>query len=216
MAKNPRLPYIDPAYFQELVRNMQAPSFSTDHDVHQVAFVLKYLGEMYNWPSWTDPKKKAEFDQKILNGIERVDWSLYTDNFVYVPSKFYPYLEECLRRDDPFVEKIRATKFAKLCAMAYALVTDVHPDRRANLRPRIVAWSGLEIDEKAPTMLGALFDGWARHDASAVFGSYGSMLAALDPESSRSAAVLSNLLQQVEGQQSKELDSISFDFGSSL
>lgn len=216
MAKNPRLPYISHEHFAEMVRNIQTPGFSEEYDVHQVALTLQYLGEYANWPSWVNDNAKREFDQKILKAVERVDWSLYLDNFVYVPSKMYPYLEECMRREDPFVEQIRATKFAQLCAMAYALVSDVHTDRRKNLRPRIIAWSGVEIEENAPTMLGALFDGWARHDASTVLGSYGSMLASLDPESSRSAALLSNLFNQMQGQQGKEVDSIPFEFGSSL
>ena len=104
--------------------------------------------------------------------------------------------------------------FSKLAAMSYALVIDVHPDRRKNLRPRIEAWSGHTIAEDAPTMLGALFEAWSRQDAATLLGNYGTMLKVLDPMSSRSALLLSNLLMQMEGG-SPQTEAMEFDFDSS-
>ena len=215
MAKNTKPPYISNAEFDDKIRALDTPSLDATHDTYRTADVLIYLGIVSHWPSWHDEDKKRKFDAKILQAIERADWSLYTENFVYIPSNFYPYLSECIRRNDPFVEAIQNTRFAKMCALTYALVVDVHPNRRGNIRPRIDAWAGVEVDETAPTMLGAVLSAWGRDDAAVILGSYGSMLATLDPQSSRSAMVVNNLLQQMEGGKVEPAESIDFLFDSS-
>ena len=221
MAKNSNLPYISDQDFQAKFNALSVPESDATQDVYRTAEVLMYMGMPSHWPNWLRDDETSEFRKKLIDAVERVDWSLYTENFVYIPSKFYPYLDECIRRADAFVqeaqfvEDFRETKFAKLCALSYALVVDVHPDRRGNLRPRIEAWSGVDIDEHAPTMLGALFSAWSRHDAAVMLGNYGSMLSALDPQSSRSALVLNNLLRQMEGKEAEPIESIDFLFDSS-
>lgn len=217
MSNNRKLPHISYQQFDSWVLALDTPALDGKHDAYRTAAVLQYLGRPSHWPSWhsTGADAKTKFDATILQAIKRVDWSLYTDNFVYIPSDFYSYFDECVRREDPLAEKIRATPFAKMCAIAYALVSDVHPDRRGNLRPRIEAWSGESIDEHAPTMLGALFDAWSRHDAAEKLGTYGAVLSVLDPQASRSASVLSHLLLQMQAQTSGPTDAIAFNFDSS-
>lgn len=212
MARNSKPPYISSYDFDQRVEALAFPALDATHDTMRTAEVLTYLGDVTHWPNWVDEHEKRQFDEKILQAVERADWGLYVGNFVYVSSNLYPYLAECIRREDLFVEDIRKTRFAKICSLAYALVVDVHPDRRGNLRPRIEAWSGEAIDEQAPTMLGALFSAWSRHDAAVVLGNYGSMLSALDPQSSRSALVLNNLLRQMDGNPTETPDSIDIDF----
>lgn len=214
-SKNTKPPHITNAEFQAKFLALDYPALDATQDTYRTADVLTHLGSFYHWPSRNDPDAKQQFDAKILEAIERVDWSLYTENFVYIPSNFYPYLVDCMQRNDPFVENIQNTRFAKLCALTYALVVDVHPYRRSNLRPRIEAWAGVEVDAKAPTMLGAVLSAWSRDDAALILGNYGAMLATLDPQSSRSAMVVNNLLQQMEGGAVNAAESIHFDFDSS-
>jgi hypothetical protein len=214
MAKKPDVPYISDPDFKTKFRSLSLPSLDATHDVYRTAEVLMYMGMPSHWPNRLEAKNP--FQQKLIEAVERVDWSLYTENFVYIPSHFFAYLQESIRQEDPFVEEFRKTRFAKLCSLAYALVVDVHPDRRGNLRPRIEAWSGVSIDENAPTMLGALFSAWSHYDAAVVLGNYGAMLSALDPQSSRSAMVLNNLLRQMDGKQAEATESIDFLFDSSL
>lgn len=211
-----KLPYIDYAFFAECVRNLDQPASSEEYDLQRVVYVLEYVGEPYLFPSWTDSRahERQEYNERLIKAIERIDWSQYKDNFVHLPSKMYGYLNECMVRNDPFADRLRETRFAKLAALSYALVIDVHPDRRKNLRPRIEAWSGQSIPEDAPTMLGALFEAWSRQDAATLLGNYGSMLKVLDPMSSRSALLLSNLLMQMEGG-APQTEAIEFDFDSS-
>ena len=221
MAKKPNLPYITDQEFKAKFNALSTPGLDATNDVYRTAEVLTYMGLPSHWPNWLRDDETSQFRATLIEAVERVDWSLYTENFVYIPSNFYPYLDECIRRAESFeqeatfVNEFRKTRFAKLCALSYALVVDVHPDRRGNLRPRIEAWSGVDIDEKAPTMLGALFSAWSRHDAAVLLGSYGSMLSALDPQSSRSAMVLNNLLCQMEGKEVEPTESIDFLFDSS-
>ena len=213
---SPKLPYIDYALFAERVRNLDTPASSKEHDLNRVVEVLQYVGEPYLHPNWIDryDKERELYNNRLIAAIERVDWSAYTDNFVYLPSKMYGYVNECIVRNDPFVDRLRETRFAKLAALSYALVIDGHPDRRKNLLPRIEAWSGHTIAEDAPTMLGALFEAWSRQDAATLLGNYGTMLKVLDPMSSRSALLLSNLLMQMEGG-SPQTEAMEFDFDSS-
>lgn len=219
--KTPAPPYISDQEFKDKFNNLSTPALDATQDVYRTAEVLTYMGMPFHWPNWMLEKELSQFRATLIETMERVNWSLYTENFVYVPSNFYPYLSECIRRsetfeeDDKFVEELRKTRFAKMCALAYALVVDVHPDRRENLHSRIEAWSGMTIDETAPTMLGALFSAWSQHDAAVVLGNYGAMLAALDPQSSRSALVMSNLLNQMEGRNAEAAESIDFLFDSS-
>ena len=221
MAKKPNLPYITDQDFEDKFNALSTPALDATHDVYRTAEVLTYMGMPSHWPNWLKDDETSQFRDILIKAVERVDWSLYTENFVYIPSNFYPYLEACIRRAESFeqeatfVTEFRETRFAKLCALSYALVVDVHPDRRGNLRSRIEAWSGVHIDTSAPTMLGALFSAWSRHDAAVMLGSYGSMLSALDPQSSRSAMVLNNLLCQMEGKEVEPTESIDFLFDSS-
>lgn len=228
MAK-PKLPFISNQDFDAKFKALSTPARDAKHDVERTAEILCHMGSPAHWPNWLRKDELSEARATLIEAAERADWTLYTDNFVYIPSNFYGYLEECIRRaemfennSDPlfepeatFLKELRETRFAKMCALSYALVVDVHPDRRGNLRPRIEAWSGVDIDETAPTMLGALFSAWSCHDAAVVLGNYGSMLSALDPQSSRSALVMSNLLNQMEGKEAEPVESIDFLFDSS-
>ena len=215
MSKNTKPPYISNDEFFAKVQALDVPGLDATQDTYKIAEVLIYLGTVSHWPGWRDQDAKQVFNAKIIESIERVDWSLYTENFVYIPSNLYPYLNECIQRNDPFVEDIRKTRFARLCALTYALVVDVHPDRRGNLKPRIEAWSGVIISENAPTMLGGLLSAWSRPEAAAMLGTYGAMLSVLDPQSSRSALVVENLLRKMDGTPGEYTEGIDFLFDSS-
>jgi hypothetical protein len=122
----------------------------------------------------------------LIEHLQRADWTLSDGNFVHRCGDLFPWISSLSTTER---ESIRESQFGKLAAVSYALLCDVHPDRRPSLAGRLTFWSGLEFEniKEPPSVLVELARHW----------NYGSILAEMDPSQARSASFLQSIWSQM-------------------
>ena len=132
-------------------------------------------------------------DSILVKHLIKANWTLSDGNFIHRTGDLYAWISSLsveTRQD------IRASQFGQLSAIGYALLCDVHPERRPGLMPRLEYWSGLHCSANVPSMLVDLAEHWG-YGPEGASGALGSILAQMDPSMARSAEFLSNVRQRM-------------------
>ena len=131
----------------------------------------------------------------LLEHLQCADWTLSDGNFVHRCGDLFPWISSLSTTER---ESIRESQFGKLAAVSYALLCDVHPDRRPSLSGRLTFWSGQEFDniKEPPSVLVELARHW-NYGEEGVNAALGSILAEMDPSQARSASFLQSIWSQM-------------------
>lgn len=131
----------------------------------------------------------------LIEHLQRADWTLSDGNFVHRCGDLFSWISSLSVHER---ESIRESQFGKLAAVSYALLCDVHPDRRPSLSGRLTFWSGLELEnpKESPSVLVELARHW-NYEEAGVNAALGSILAEMDPSQARSAAFLNSVWSQM-------------------
>lgn len=192
---------------------LENPTLDPEQYTLLTASVLEYMGSL-NAPPKLNSKKVHTI---LLLAIERVDWSLYPDNFVHLVSNFYPYaLHTPAEDDDDFLPRLKKLTFSKISALAYALVSDVHPDRRYNLKERLNFWANVSVPDTGGSMVESLVKSWGLEKEGVDVSSYGDIMSSLNPATARNAATLVKIWKQIQGLPCKQEQTLNFQFDASF
>ena len=131
----------------------------------------------------------------LVEHLQRADWTLSDGNFVHRCGDLFAWISS-LSVEERL--SIRDSQFGKLAAIGYALLCDVHPDRRPSLSGRLTFWSGLELEnpKEIPSVLVELARHW-NYEEAGVNAALGSILAEMDPSQARSASFLNSVWSQM-------------------
>jgi len=146
--------------------------------VNHTGFYLSYIRQY---------SRDADTEHVLKKAIG-LPWEMYDDNFIHFASHLYEGL-----KDSKWQAMVRESELGRMIAVSYALLMDVLPERRNNLRKRLEWWLDAEVPEENvehyTTLVLDTFNVHSSHVPMMV-----QMIQLLDEQESRNASVSHQLL----------------------